>query len=99
MSLSIPSLWTENVERADLGRLGALDERLLEDARAQRCCNLSRVAIDVHKCDALRRVELRAGLPRQGALHERRPDRERRLRATEPDRLIVVEPDPHDGEE
>ena len=35
----------------------------------------------------------------QRALHERRPDRQRRLRAAEAERLVVVEADPHHGQQ
>ena len=37
--------------------------------------------------------------PGRGALHEGRPDRQRRLRAAQPEHLVVVEPDPDDGQQ
>ena len=55
--------------------------------------------IDIDEDDALGRFERRAGAAAERAHHELRPDRQRRLRAAQAERLIVVESDPDDGQQ
>src|SRR5262245_42281135 len=87
------------MDRAGLGRLRAREEALAEDLRARRGRELAGLFVDVDEDDAVRDVEGARGLAGRSAGHERRPDRERGLRAAEADRLVVVEADPHDREE
>src|SRR5436305_886396 len=56
-------------------------------------------AVEVGECDAFRNVECLAGVPRECARHELRPDRKSRLRAAETDGLVIIQPDPHNGQQ
>ena len=86
---------SEAVEQTHLGRLGAREEGLAEDARAARRGELAGVAVDVDEGDALRRVERRCSArPASARDMNGGPDRQRRLRAAQAERLVVVEPDP-----
>src|SRR5262249_46289762 len=84
---------------ADRRRLGARQERFVEGLGAGGRGEVAGQRIDRHERDALRHVERLTGVAGQGALHELRPDRQRRLRAAEADRLVVVEADPHDRQQ
>src|SRR5437867_2846540 len=87
------------VEFAVLSRFGAGDEGLVVDARAGGERQLARVAIDLREGDALGNLEGDARAAGERGLHEVGPDGERRLRAGERDRLVVVEADPDHREQ
>src|SRR6266545_33428 len=73
----------KTMQTAGLGRLGAGEERLVENPRAGRDRDFAGVAIDVDIDDPVRRFERRARTAGERAHHEGRPDGKRRLRAAQ----------------
>src|SRR6267143_2626289 len=90
---------SEPMQLTRLRRFRPRDERLVESLRAGRRRELAGLGVDVDERDALGRLERRVGVAGERRLHELRPDRQRRLRAAEADRLVVVEADPDHGEQ
>ena len=81
------------------GRLGAGEERLADHLRAARRGELAgsgSMSTNATPSGASNGTLARAG---ERAHHELRPDRQRRLRARQPERLVVVEADPDDRQE
>src|SRR5829696_2114425 len=98
-TFSIDLLWPENMEVTDLRRFAALQEGLLHGPWATWRRQLAGVAVDVHEHDPFGDFEGRVRLAGHRPHHEGRPDRERRLCAAHPDRLIVVEAHPYHREQ
>src|SRR5207249_6371036 len=84
---------------ARLGRLRPSDERFAERLRTRGTGELAAFRADLDEADVLGDIERDAGPAGERALHELRPDRQRRLRAAQADGLIVVEAHPHHREE
>src|SRR5262249_44677042 len=99
LGVDTPLTTSVDVQLTDLGGLGACQKRFVEHARAVRRGQLAGIAIDVREGDAVRRLEADALMAGKRADHEGRPDGKRRLRSAEPERLVVVEAHPDDGEE
>ena len=74
--------------------LGAREEGLANHPGTAGTRQQSCVTVDVREDDAVRHRKGLAGLARQGARHERGPNRQGRLRAGQAERLVVVEADP-----
>src|SRR5438874_6886742 len=93
------SLRLKLMNRAGFRRLGAGEKRFAIDIRAVRRRELARVLVDVDEYDAFGNVEGLAGVARECARHELRPDRKRGLRAAQTDGLVVIQPDPHNRQQ
>ena len=78
-----------------LARLGTREKRLGEDAQASWSCGCAGIPVDIDKADAVGHIEGMVAAAGKCALHEGEPDRERGLPTAESERLVVVEPDPH----
>src|SRR5690349_17413389 len=78
--------------------LGADQERLVEGVLALGSGELARLAVDLGERDAARSLERHVGTSGERRLHEFGPDRQRRLRAAQPELLVVVVADPYDGQ-
>ena len=87
------------MQLAVFDRLGADEERLGEHLGAVRRRELAGVVIDVDEGDALGDLEALIRMAGERGLHEVGPDRQRRRRAAQAERLIVVEADPDDRQQ
>ena len=88
------------MQLADLGRLGAGEERLAEDARDSPGAAILPVSRSMStKMMPSGALNVDVGVAGQGAGHERGPDRQRRLRAAQAERLVVVHADPDDRQQ
>src|SRR5687768_861176 len=86
-SVNMPVACLPAVQFAVFERFGAGEEGLVVGARAAGERELAGVAIDLGKRHAFRGFEVLARAPGQRRLHELGPDRQRRLRAAQADRL------------
>src|SRR5437867_7464115 len=86
--LDLPDL---PMDVADLIRLRACDEGLVDDFGAVRRRDLTVVGVDVREGEPFGHIERHAGPAGERGLHELRPDRQRSPCAAETDRLVVVE--------
>src|SRR6202140_161204 len=87
------------VEPAPRDGFGPGPERLVEHTRASGGGELAGVRVDVREAHLVGDLEPDARVSGQRTHHELRPDGQRRLRAAQADRLVVVESDPHDGQQ
>src|SRR5689334_17248148 len=98
-SCPLPIFDRQPVEVAGGHRFRSFDERVAARFRAERGSELAGRGVDVGVDDAAGGVEGLAGVAGEGAAHELRPDRQRRLGAGKADWLVVVETDPGDGQQ
>src|SRR5947199_7699922 len=93
-SVGLGSIGSEPMQSANGRRLAAGEERFAERPRAAGHRQLAGVGIDVDERDAFGWLERCVGITGERRFHELRPDRQRRLCAAQPYRLVVVEADP-----
>src|SRR5688572_27418555 len=89
----------ETVQFTDTERFSTRQKCFIRHTWTRGCGDLAGIAIDLDERHTLRRIERGAAAPGQRVLHERRPDRQRRLRPAQAKRLIVVKTHPHHGQE
>ena len=95
-----PVIYDLPVHVAHLGRFGAAQERLLE----QRAGSSGPASLPVSRSMSTQMMpggsaKGRFGWPASARHHERRPDGQRRLRAAQAERLVVVEAHPDHGQQ
>src|SRR5262245_23755504 len=94
------ALSSRTVGSATLGGLRAGEESLIEDLRAVRAREHTRLLVDLHEHHVLGRDrEAMVLLPGQSVLHEVEPDRQRGPRARQVDGRVVVEAHPDYGQQ